>query len=73
MTKTKKQKRSAVYEVSAVEIARTLGITPQRVYQLEAKALRKIRKGLADRGYGAEINDLPRWIIEYILKAALSE
>ncbi len=59
--------------MSVAEIARTLGITSQRVYQLEGCALRKLRKGLAARGYGAEITDLPRWVVEYILASALSD
>ncbi len=62
-----------LYEMPVAEIARTLGVSRQRVYQIEAKALSKIREGLAARGYGAEFVDMPPWLIECILVLALSD
>ncbi len=51
---------------SVAEIARTLGIIPQRVSQLEASALRKIRDGLKARGYDEEITAfLSAWLAGY--------
>ncbi len=48
------------------EVAQVLGISPQRVCQLERRALRKIRDGLKARGYGEEITDfLSAWLAGY--------
>lgn len=55
------------------EIARALGISTQRVHQLQASGLKKFRKGLAARGYGAEMTDLPAWLVCYILESEASE
>ncbi len=52
--------------MSCDEVAQALGVSRQRVYQLEASALRKIRKGLEARGYDEEIADfLPSWLAGY--------
>lgn len=56
MGKLRKQERDGL---SAEEVARVLRISQQRVYQLETSGLRKLCRGLAARGYGAEIADMP--------------
>lgn len=59
--------------LTAAEVARKLGISTQRVYQLEASAFRKFRKGLLARGYDAEVLDLPAWELRLILGTVLSD
>lgn len=63
----KQRKREPPAGLSVAETARILGLRPQRVYQLQTAGLRKLKKGLAARGYTEEaIPDLPGWLTEYI-------
>jgi len=51
----KHRNRDAPYTLD--EVAAELGVTRQRVEQIEKAALEKVRRGLAEKGIGAE--DLP--------------
>ena len=52
------------YAMTCEEVAQVMGCSSQRVSQLQVRALKKLRRGLAARGYGpAEIDNLPRWLI----------
>ena len=42
------------FDMSLDEVAQELGVSRQRVGQIELKALARVKKGLAARGYGEE-------------------
>lgn len=46
--------RTVDYNMSLEEIAQVMGITRERVRQIQNEALIKLRDGLAERGYGAQ-------------------
>lgn len=46
--------RTVEYNMSLEEIAQVMGITRERVRQIQNEALIKLRDGLAERGYGAQ-------------------
>ena len=45
--------RTVDYNMSLEEIGEHLGLTRERVRQIQNEALRKLKDGLAERGYGA--------------------
>ncbi len=45
--------RTTEYNMSLEEIAQHLGLTRERVRQIQNEALIKLRDGLAEKGYGA--------------------
>lgn len=56
MKKNPLRKEPRVAPMTLEEVGTVLGVTRERVRQIEAKALRKLRNGLRRRGI--ELNDL---------------